>query len=237
MERIYLSSGTPKPSDRDLARFRVLIEPADRVPLSSWWPRTVGEALDTQPGLCRTRYLMYKAALERVTFLVKACGKASCPACVVGWVSARAGAAWAFWNGRATLVKVAGGHHSERTYDRLGIRMRGPNATPGVLSVPVPGGRGLFVPAGIVDGYNERGSSLDATLIRTLRAIPFDSGSAGKPVDHLATIPDRLSAERFAELTKAAGVPLDIRGVRHRVFWGVDQASWDLVRPLARRGS
>lgn len=233
MERIYLSSNTPKPSDRDLARFRILIEPPKRGLATTWWPRTVGEALDTKPGVCRTRYLMYKADAERVTFLAKACGKAPCPTCVVEWALARAGPAWAFWNGRATLLKVTG-KHTERGYAAAGVRLRGPNATPGVLSVPVPGGRGLFVPAGIVKGYEERGTDLDTTLVRVLRAIPFDSGSAGKPVDHQATIPDRVSDARFAELAEMAGVPLDIRGVRYRHVVGVDRTSWEALRQLLR---
>jgi hypothetical protein len=243
VERIYLSSGTPKPSDRDLARFRILIEPVERgLATKWWWPRTVGEALDTKPGsFCRTRRLMYKAAAERVTFVAMPCGKASCPTCVVGWLSERVAPAWVLWNGRAAQVKVpsSAGKHSDRVYKRLGIKMRGPAAFPGILSIPlVDGGRGLFIPVGIVNGeYVAQGKELDDTLVQRLRELPFGTPTANKPMDYQATIPDRVTDERFAELTEAAGVPIDIRGVRHRVFLGVDQASWDAVRQLARGGS
>jgi hypothetical protein len=217
----------------------VLIEPADRKALNGWWPKTVGEALDTKASVCRTRYLMYKADAERVTFLAKACGKASCAYCVVGWLSERAGAAWAYWDGKAILVKVpsAAGGNESRAYQKLGITMQGKTATPGVLSVPIEGGRGLFVPGGIgVDGWVERGPSLDQTLVRTLRAIRFDTdGKADrKKMDHQATVPDRVADHRLAELTSLAGFPMKTRGLRFRQVVGVDQAAWDRFRQLIR---
>jgi hypothetical protein len=236
--RLRVSSTTPKPSDRDLARFRVLIEPADRKASNGWWPKTVGDALDTKASVCRTRYLMYKADAERVTFLAKACGKASCAYCVVGWLSERAGAAWAYWNGKATMVKVPSADNGSRAYRKLGITMQGSGATPGVLSVPLAdGGRGLFVPDGIgVDGWVERGPDLDQTLLRTLRAIRFDTdGKADrKKMDHQATVPDRVADHRLAEITSLAGFPLKTHGLRFRQVLGVDQAAWDRFRQLIR---
>jgi hypothetical protein len=236
--RLRVSTTTAKPSDRDLRRFLILIEPEDRKAPNQWWPKTVGDALDTKATVCRTRYLMYKASEERVTFLAKACGKASCPYCVVGWLADRAGAAWAYWNGQATMKRVpSSGGNESRAYAKLGITMQGPNATPGVLSVPIDHGRGLFVPVGIgVDGYDVRGAALDKALLETLRAIRFDDAKATdrKAMDHQATIPDRVTDHRFAELAEAAGVPLNVRGLRYRQVLGVDQAAWDRLRQLVK---
>jgi len=135
---------------------------------------TIGDALDTAADPCQYRYAWYSADRGEIGLMTKPCGAPSCPWCVAGWLTERVAPAWEYWAGEAVVAIVRGGHHGDREHARLGVRLRGADATPGVVTVArADGGRAIIAPAGSFDGIGVRGDRLDHRLRATLRALRF----------------------------------------------------------------
>lgn len=166
MSRITTSGATPDCTDRDRARFRVLVEPEMRI--RSWAdlvPDTLGDVLDMAPARCASRTASFSRTTGRLWVRPpEPCDSWSCPTCVVTKLMRRVAPAWAYWRGSAD-VEATG------RIDRhaLKVRFRGADATPGALSIPHGNGRAIFMP-----GRSLTGEALDAELVRVLRAVPLD---------------------------------------------------------------
>ena len=148
-----------------------MITPAERI--GSTWKLfqdhlTVGDVLDTRPPLkCWVRKRWYSDPKKRVGIVVVSCGKRSCPLCVVNDVAAFAAPAWAYWRSRAVTVEVSDEDVWVSYRRQWKIKVRGPDADPGVLVVPISetGERIAFLP-------DPSGSNVDVELVAALRAMP-----------------------------------------------------------------
>lgn len=220
MNRPQLSSATPKPSARDLARFRVLVEPANRR-RSAWSEaRTLGDILDTAPMPCLIRNRWYSADREEFGVIFKPCGKRTCPACVIDWLSQRIAPAWASWTSRVLVERFDGSRAWEWVRQSRGIRMRGDDAAVGVLVLPngADDGRLAFIP----DPDGLRGSELDAAFVVAVRAIPVPTEApevARVRSDAFGYIPGRISNETAASLAEDVGGQFKVRGGRQWRGW------------------
>ncbi len=211
--RPRLSTGTPKISPRESARFRVLIEPIER--RRSVWRdvATVGDVLDSPaPERCSVRTRWYSPGREEGGIVAKTCGAKTCPVCIVPWLEKTVGRAWIAWNGGPTAVED---YESSRAWEysrgKLGIRMQGPDAAIGVLDLPYGDGRRVFIP----DEDGLRGPTLDTALIEAVRAIPvppFKIAERGEPSPTFGQIPKWISTERAVELARQEGLTIVVAG-------------------------
>lgn len=165
---------------------------------------------------CLVRNHWYSADREEFGVIFKPCGKRTCPACVVDWLSQRTAPAWVSWDGGPVAVERFDGSRAwEWARESRGIRMRGDDASAGVLVLPngADDERLAFIPG--PDGLRE--SELDAAYVAGVRAIPVPT-EAPEVVkarnDAFGYIPIRVSNERAAELAESAGGSFRIRGGR-----------------------
>jgi hypothetical protein len=198
--RITASSTTPPASERDKARFRVLVEPENRTRMfEDGVERTVGDVLDSPPVDCRFRRRWYSPGKERGGIReLEPCGQRACPTCVVTWLVDRVAAPWAYWDGRADVLEFASDSRKHRRF-----RVRGDDATPGVLSLSDDTGATLLVP-----GDELRGSALDRELVARLRALPLDVDSdrvKRTPSDSFGTVPRSVTPDEVRTAAMAAG--------------------------------
>lgn len=234
--RPRLSTETPQMSARDAARWRLLIEPAERR-RSSWSEaRTVGDVLDTPaPERCLVRSRWYSPDREEGGTIAKACESKQCPFCVVAWLGKTAGRAWASWISPVTVERFETSGAWEWARRSRGIKMQGSEAASGVLDLPNGGdARLVFIP----DPSGLRGPELDAAVVEGVRAVPVAAETpairgATEPSPTFGFIPSWISNARAVELAEQAGLVVKIRGeqqMRYRGTLRQTQVWVDLMR-------
>jgi hypothetical protein len=204
--RITLSSATPEISARDVARFRVLVEPAVRSrQVEDGSVTTIGDVLDLEPINCSRRHMRYS---EKTGYWsvrpAEPCGRRTCAWCVVDYLCKTVALAWVYWQGSADVLTV----DARRTNRAGDVRLRGDNATPGALSVPHGSGRLIFLPGDIL-----RGDVLDRELVRVLRAVPLERVQRAKrePTEAYANVPERWDTERIMQAAEMAGISVIVQ--------------------------
>jgi hypothetical protein len=194
------TSKTPPASERDQARFRVLIEPPTRTKSFEHGPiRTLGDLLERAPIDCGIRRRWYSPTTGHGGIReVEPCGLRTCPTCVVTWLIERVAPAWAYWNGKADVLEFP-----RQSRNRRSIRMRGDEAEPGVLSLADGTGTTIIKP-----GTMLRGTDLDNELVARLRALPLEveDRSARGPNDNWGKIRRHLTADDVRAAAKVAGI-------------------------------
>jgi hypothetical protein len=166
VSRITLTKTTPEPTARQLAEFRLLIEPPVRLGLiDHGMPTTIGDVLDLAIVDCLGGTLNYAEKTGTLWIRADRCGNRKCPMCVVDNLSKTVGRAWAYWNGSADVFSVP-----RRSRGLRQFKLRGDDATPGVLSVPDgDADRLIFAP-----GDSVQGAELNELIVSTVRAVPLE---------------------------------------------------------------
>lgn len=221
--RPRLSTGTPQMSPRDAARWRLLIEPAER--RRSGWSesRTVGDVLDTPaPERCLVRSRWYSPDREEGGTIAKACGSKQCPFCIVPWLCKTTGRAWASWVSPVAVERFETSRAWKWVRESRGIKMQGSDAASGVLDLPDgDDARLVFVP----EPSGLRGPELDAAVVEGVRAVPVAAKvpavqGATEPSPTFGFIPMRISSTRAVELAEMAGLVVTTRGERQMRYRG-----------------
>lgn len=202
-KRRVVRTRTPRPDSFALRRFAVLIVPAERIRNPFRSIDTLGDVLDSPEGGCRVRNRWYSADKGKGGIKVKKCGANDCSTCVVPWLYEHIAPAWASWD-RADLDT----HLNEQAWrwhrEKLGIKVSGSNAMPGVLAVPSGKDEVIsFVPSDTGIG----GAELDELLVQSVRAIPIPpphKGGSGDPLPYMGRIPNRIPDEAVLELASIA---------------------------------
>jgi hypothetical protein len=235
--RLNKSTNTPAAHAAEVRRFTMLAEPPVRArEVEDGRPVTFGDMLDCNPdsGSCRHKYATHSQSTNFMSMRTAMCGTRMCPRCVVGWLAERVAPCWAYWGGEAVLLE-----------DASGLRLRGPNAQPGILSATFTGGSWAFAPSDVDSGQRLRGVVLDGELMRLLRDLPLEpepSAADRRPNDGYMTIPDQLGTEELKKLAAEAGGAVVRIGHRFGVeidragFLELKQAIWGArLRPAPLR--
>jgi len=221
VRRPRVSRTAAAPTPEQLAAFRRLITPDIRsgclADLAFRPEPLVGDVLDIKPpGECYVRSRSYSAKKQTAWVFWKRCGYRSCPFCVVGWIEDLVAPSWAYWGGRAAWESLDD-QNAERRWRarRPEIRVQGPNATPGVLSLPVRyrGRRVVFYPdAAPLD---------ESILVYAIRVMPVRFTEAQKDgwSIYRGTYPSYVSDSVIVESARAAG--FEFRGSRVKTATGV----------------
>ncbi len=169
-----------------------------------------GDVLDSPPYDCERRRHWYKTAVGEGGFFTERCGGRRCPTCVVDWLVKAVAPSWAAWQGQAERLEFSGlvdWHNWLRRDARLNVR--GPNAVPGVLSIPADDGERVgYVPGGAL-----RGIELDTALVADIRKMPLDEPvqigrAAREPSDSFGTIPRKVTLAQMRAAAEGVGATL-----------------------------
>lgn len=210
-------SVTPAPPASYEARRRLeaLIEPADRTrEIEHGTPVTFGDVLDSAPYECRSRSARYRPSDGGFWINSWRCRSRACPMCVVPYLVGRIAPAYGYWSGRAS---VRG--------DTRGLVLRGPAATPGVLTISSDDGLVVFAP-----GDDVRAPDLDVVLRDTIRRTPIElqpRQRRGEPSDTQFSLGSATNAQIRAA---ADTVGLPLRHVSGDAWAAMEAAPVELIR-------
>jgi hypothetical protein len=181
---IERSGGTPSPSrDGQKLRDRIAKALTPEVRDRPQWdgkmrwnaPETQGDVLDTAPTDCTYWSWWWSKGKGEIGFSRRACGKRSCSSCAPGHLADRVVMALEVWGTRALRAEYPSHRSWQRAREKRGLRIRGAQATPGLLIIRHGDRVVVWAPLEVaLDGaVLVSGQRLRRQLVADLRAIPY----------------------------------------------------------------